>query len=105
MQRLPPGTCPGGQRDACPGGTPPATPPLTRPTPANAAALRSTSLATAWQSGMTPALARRFGPPAPAPGWRIPQALPATDPISAVVRSLMAEQQRSATPATGRRSG
>ncbi len=64
-----------GQESASPGPNavhseqPPA-PPLARLTPAKAAALRGTSLSTAWDSGMRPALAARFGPRAAQPGWR-----------------------------------
>ncbi len=94
-----------GEKSASPGpdavhSEPPPAPPLARLTPTKAAALRGTSLSTAWDSGMRPALAARFGTPAPEPGWCIPQAMPPTGPAAAVARSLIAAQQRPATPAT-----
>ncbi len=95
LQRLPTLSLPPGltRWGACPGGQRPAAPPLTRRTPTKAAALRSTSLATAWNSGMTPLLAACFGPRLPAPGWRVPQAMPAGGPVAAALDGLQAAQQ------------
>jgi len=72
----------------------------TRLTPTKAQALRSTTLANTWTTDLPGKLAHRFGPPRPAPGWRIPQAMPATDPVANAVRSFLAEQQRPTPPAT-----
>jgi hypothetical protein len=92
LHRMPLGTCPGGER--------PVPPPLTRLTPTKAAALRSTTLAGTWNLDLAAHFAARFGPPLPAPGWRIPQAMPATDPISVVARSFLPAPQRPTPPAT-----
>jgi len=74
-----------------------ATPPLARLTPTKAAALRSTTLAATWNPGLAAERAQRFGPLLPAPGWRIPQAMPPTDPVAAAVRSFLAKTQCHAT--------
>jgi hypothetical protein len=72
-------------------------PPLARRTPTKAEALRNTILAETWSPGPTTYLAARFGHPLPAPGWRIPQAMPATDPVAKAVRNFTAKPQCQAT--------
>jgi len=76
----------------------PTTPPLARLIPTRAQALRSTTLAETWTPDLGAELAQRFGPPRPAPGWRIPQAMPATDPVATAMRSFLAEPQRPSPP-------
>jgi hypothetical protein len=92
MQSLPPG--------ACPGGEPGAAPRLMRLTPTKALAPRKTTLAGTWAPGLASLLVPLFGHAVPEPGWRIPQAMPATGPVAAVVRSFMAAHQCHAEPAT-----
>jgi hypothetical protein len=75
----------------------PTPPPLTRLTPTKAKALRTTTLAETWNPAAVSQLAARFGHPLPTPGLRIPQALPATDPIASAVHSFMAKTQCPAT--------
>jgi hypothetical protein len=75
----------------------PTPPPLTRLTRTKAKALRSTTLAETWHPNVGAELAQRFGRPLPTPGLRIPQALPATDPIASAVHSFMAKTQCPAT--------
>ncbi len=77
----------------------PIPPTLARLTPTKAEALRTTALAETWTTDLAAELAQRFGPPRPAPGCRIPQAMPATDPIANAVCSFLAEQQRPTPPA------
>jgi len=72
-------------------------PPLARLTPTNAEALRTTTLAETWTPDLAAELAQRLGHPRPAPGWRIPQAMPPTDPVAAAVRSFLAKTQCHAT--------
>ncbi len=74
--------------------TPPA---LARLTPTKAKALRTTTLAETWNPAAVSQLAARFGHPLPAPGLRIPQALPTTDPIANAVHSFTAKTQCAAT--------
>ncbi len=78
----------------------PTPPPLTRLTPTKAEALRSTTLAETRTPDLAAELAQRFGQPRPAPGWRIPQAMPTTDPVANAVRSFLAKQQCPTPPAT-----
>jgi len=73
-----------------------------RLTPTKAEALRTTTLAQTSTPDLAVRLAQRFGQPRPAPGWRIPHAMPAADPVANAVRSFLAEQQRPTPPATGR---
>ena len=74
--------------------TPPA---LARLTPTKAKALRTTTLAETWHPNVATLLATRFGHPLAASGLRIPQALPATDPIANAVHNFMAKTQCAAT--------
>ncbi len=101
LRRLPTSSLPPGltRWGTCPGGERPVTPPLTRLTPTKAAALRSTTLAGSWNRDLAALLVARFGPPLPAPGWRIPRAMPATDRIAKVVRSFDPAPRRPAPPA------
>jgi hypothetical protein len=78
----------------------PTPPPLTRLTPTKAEALRTTTLADTRTTNLAAELAQRFGHPLPAPSWRIPQAMPATDPVANAARSGLADQQRPAPSAT-----
>ncbi len=67
--------------------------PLTGLTPADAAALRTTTLAGPLNPSLASDLEKRFGPPAPPPGWRIPHAMPSPDPVAAAVRGFLASQR------------
>ncbi len=77
----------------------PTPPPLTRLTPTKAQALRTTIPANTWTPDLPGKLAQRFGHPRPAPGWRIPHAMPATDPVANAARSFLAGRQRPTDPA------
>ncbi len=74
----------------------PIAPPLARLGP-KAAALRGTTHAGTWDPDIAVLIAARFGHPVPVPGWRVPQAMPATDPVAAVVRSFVIAQQHRAS--------
>jgi hypothetical protein len=77
----------------------PTPPPLTRLTPTNAEALCTTTLANTRTPDLSTQLAQRFGHPSPAPGWRIPHATPAADPVANAVRSFLAKHKRPNGPA------
>jgi len=66
-------------------------------TPTKSAALGSTTLANTWEPGLASQLVARCGHPAPAPGWRIPQAMPETGPVAAALRGFLAAHQTRAT--------
>jgi hypothetical protein len=79
---------------------PPGTDPLNREpkvppnptyrTPTKAVLLRSTTQSGTQEPSLASQLAARFGHPPPAPGWRIPQAIPETGPVAAAVRGFLA---------------
>jgi hypothetical protein len=74
-------------------------PPLTRLTPTKAEAMRTTTPANTQTPDLATQLAQRFGHPRPAPGWCIPHAMPATDPVANAVHSFPAEHKRPTGPA------
>jgi hypothetical protein len=53
-----------------------------------------------WTTDLGAELAQRVGHPLSILGWRIPQAMPATDNVANAVRSFPAEQQCPTPPAT-----
>ncbi len=77
----------------------PVAPLFARLTPTKAETLRTTTLANTWTPDLAAQFAQRFGHPIPAPGWRAPQAMPATDPVANAMRSFLAGQQRPTPPA------
>jgi hypothetical protein len=77
----------------------PTPPPLTRLSATNAEALGTTTLANTRTPDLSTQRAQRFGHPRPAPGLRIPHAVPATDPVANAVRSFLAKHKRHTGPA------
>ncbi len=61
--------------------------------PTKTASLRTTTLAETRTTDLGAELAQRFGHPRPAPGWRIPQAMPTTAPVAKAVRRFIAKTQ------------